>query len=76
LSLQIKAKQILEHFDQNSPQEILEILNQIQNQLQNQITKDYLKGKIKVISDTMDEVEKKKLCKNLKPYFNWYLQGI
>jgi hypothetical protein len=76
MSLKIKAKQILENFDHISSNDILEVLNQIQNQFQNQITQDYLKGKIKAISDTFDEAEKKRLCKNLKPYLDWYLQGI
>jgi ATP-dependent Lon protease len=66
----------LENFDHISSNDILEVLNQIQNQFQNQITQYYLKGKIKAISDTFDEAEKKKLCKNLKPYLDWYLQGI
>ena len=76
MSLQIKTKKILENFDQTSSNEILEVLNQIQNQFQSKITQDYLKGKIKVISDTVDEGKKKNLCKQLKPYFDWYLQGI
>jgi hypothetical protein len=76
MSLEIKVKQILENFEEIPSKEILEILNQIQNQFQNQITQDYLKGKIKAISDTADDNEKKKLCKNLKPYFDWYLQGL
>jgi SOS response regulatory protein OraA/RecX len=76
MSLQIKIKQTLENFENVPSNEILEILNQIQNQFQSQITQDYLKGKLKTISDTPDENEKKKLCKNLKPYFDWYLQGL
>ena len=76
MSFEIKVKQILENFEEIPSKEILEILNQIQNQLQSQITQDYLKGKLKTISDTIDEKEKKKQCKNLKPYFDWYLQGL
>ena len=76
MSLEIKAKQISENFDTTSSGDILEILNQIQNQFQSQITQDYLKGKLKAISNIPDEGEKKKLCKNLKPYFDWYLQGL
>ncbi len=76
MSLEIKVKQILDNFDESSSTDILEILNQIQSKFQNQITQDYLTGKLKTISDTLDETEKKKLCKNLKPYFDWYLQGL
>jgi hypothetical protein len=75
MSLQIKAKQILDNFEQTPSVEILDALNQILKNFQSQITQNYLKGKLKTISDTSDEDQKKKLCKNLKPYFDWYLQG-
>ena len=75
MSLQIKAKQILDNFEQTPSVEILNVLNQILENFQSQITQNYLKGKLKTISDTSDEDQKKKLCKNLKPYFDWYLQG-
>jgi len=75
MSLEIKIKQILENFEEKSSQEILELLNQILITFQSPITQDYLKGKLKVISNIPDEDEKKKLCKKLKPYFDWYLQG-
>jgi len=76
MSLENKVRQILENFDEIPSKEILEILNQIQKQFQSTVTQDYLKGKLKTISNTLDENEKKKLCKNLKPYFDWYLQGL
>ena len=76
MSLEIKVKHILENFDESSSADVLEILNQIQSKFQSQITQDYLTGKLKTISDTLDETKKKKLCKNLKPYFDWYLQGL
>jgi hypothetical protein len=75
MSLQIKAKQILDNFEQTPSVEILDVLNQILENFQSQITQNYLKGKLKTISDTSDEDQKKKLCKNLKPYFDWYFQG-
>jgi len=75
MSLQIKAKQILDNFEQTPSVEILDVLNQILENFQSQITQNYLKGKLKTIFDTSDEDQKKKLCKNLKPYFDWYLQG-
>ncbi|NOQ44212.1 MAG: hypothetical protein GQ471_00875, partial [Nitrosopumilus sp.] len=74
MSLQIKIKQILDNFEQTPSEEILDALNQILENFQSQITQNYLKGKLKTISDTSDEDQKKKLCKNLKPYFDWYLQ--
>lgn len=76
MSLEVKVKQILKNFEETSSEDILEILNQIQIKFQSQITRNYLKGKLVVISDITSESEKKKLCKNLIPYFDWYLQGL
>ncbi|MGD8707917.1 MAG: hypothetical protein PVI88_04460 [Nitrosopumilaceae archaeon] len=76
MSLETKARQILNDFDGSSSEEILDLLNQIQDSFKNQITKDYLKGKMGAISDSVSEEERKKLCKNLKPYLDWYLQGL
>ena len=76
MSLEIKTKQILDNFEDSSSSDILEILNQIQETFQSKITQEYLQGKIRSISESLDEGEKKKLCKNLKPYFDWYLQGL
>ena len=76
MSLEVKAKQILKNFEESSSEDILEFLNQIQNKFKSQITRNYLKGKLETISNTPVESEKKKLCKNLRPYFEWYLQGL
>ncbi len=76
MSLEVKAKQFLKNFEESSSEDILEFLNQIQNKFKSQITQNYLKGKLETISNTPVESEKKKLCKNLRPYFEWYLQGL
>jgi hypothetical protein len=73
--LQDEVKQILNDFDNVSTEKIIEILTQIQQYLKSDITQNYLQGKIQVILDTNDNDEKKKSCKNLKPYLDWYLQG-
>ena len=74
MSLENKAKQILDNFDQIHSQEILGVLIQIKTHFQSKITQDYLEGKLKMISDTSDEDDRKILCSKLKPYFDWYLQ--
>ena len=76
MSLEVKTKQILKNFEESSSEDIFELLNQIQNKFKSQITRNYLKGKLVTISNTPVESEKKKLCKNLRPYFEWYLQGL
>lgn len=75
MSLQDEVKQILNDYDNASSDKILEILTQIQHHLKSDITQNYLQGKIQAILGINDNAEKKKLCKNLKPYLDWYLQG-
>ena len=75
LSLRDEIKQILNDFDNTPSDKFLEILTQIQLHLKSDITQNYLQGKIQAILGINDDAEKKKLCKNLKPYLDWYLQG-
>lgn len=76
MSFDEEIKQILENFDNTDSTKFLIVLNQIQEKFQSNLTKDYLNGKIKTINETLNESEKKKLCKNLLPYLDWYLQGL
>jgi hypothetical protein len=76
LSLEINVKNILNDFDIVSSDEFLKILGQIMLEFKSNLTVDYLKGKIKKIMDLTMESEKKKQCKLLLPYFDWYLQGL
>ena len=76
MSLEFKIKSILNDFDTVSSDEFLEILDQIMLEFTSNLTVDYLKGKIKKIMDLTTEFEKKKQCKLLLPYFDWYLQGL
>lgn len=76
MSLQDEVKQILNDFDNAPSGKILDILTQIQPHLKSDITQNYLRGKIQTILGINDTAEKKKLCKTLKPYLDWYLQGI
>ncbi len=76
MTLENEIKEILENFEQTSSERILEILNQIKPFFKNELISEYLQGKIQKILDSDDDVEKKKLCRALLPYFDWYLQGL
>ena len=76
MSLETKSRQILKDFDGSTSEEFLDLLSQIQDSFKSQITRDYLKGKMDAIPDDASEEEKKKFCKNLTPYLDWYLQGL
>ena len=75
MSLEDQIKVILNDFEHTSSKNILEILEQIKPHFKNELISEYLQGKIQKILDLKDESEKKKHCKALIPYFDWYLQG-
>ena len=59
-----------------STDKFLEILDQIMLEFKSDLTTEYLKGKVQKILDISTESEKKKQCKLLLPYYDWYLQGL
>jgi len=76
MTLQDEIKLVLDDFENSSSEKIFEILNQIKPHFKNELISEYLQGKIQKIQDSTDESEKKKQCKALMPYFDWYLQGL
>ena len=76
MSLEIKVQNIANNFEDVSSDEFLEILEQIMLEFKSNLTVEYLKGKIKKIAELSSESEKKKQCKLLLPYYDWYLQGL
>ena len=76
MSLEIKVQNIVNNFEDVSSDEFLEILEQIMLEFKSNLTVEYLKGKIKKIVELSSESEKKKQCKLLLPYYDWYMQGL
>jgi hypothetical protein len=76
MSLEQKIHKVLDNFENTSSEQILEILNQIKPQFQSRLISEYLQGKIQKVIDLSDEAQKKKQCKALTPYLDWYLQGL
>jgi len=76
MSLEDQIKQTLDNFDNTTSENILQILEQIKPQFKSELISEYLQGKIQKILDTNNEPEKKKQCKALTPYLDWYLQGL
>jgi len=74
--LKDEIQKILNDVERASSDEILGVIKQIQPQFRSKLTAEYLQGKIQKISDVSDDAEKKKQCKSLLPYFDWYLQGL
>ena len=76
MSLEIKVNNTLQDFDNVSSDEFLKVIDEIMLEFKSNVTVEYLQGKIKKIKDLTNESEKKKQCKLLLPYFDWYLQGL
>lgn len=76
MSLENEIRQTLDTFDSVPSEKILEIISQIMPHFKSKLISEYLQGKIQKIMDESDEIEKKKQCKALTPYFDWYLQGL
>ena len=76
MSLEDKIKIISDDFEGATPETIIDILNQIKPHFKSTLISEYLQGKIQKIQDSDNDQEKKKQCKALLPYFDWYLQGL
>jgi hypothetical protein len=76
MSLEDQINEITNDFENASPEKIIDILNQIKTHFKNGLISEYLQGKIQKIQDSVDESDKKKQCKALLPYFDWYVQGL
>ncbi len=74
MSLEDQINQTLDNFENTPSENILKILNQIKPQFKSELISEYLQGKIQKILDADNEPEKKKQCKALTPYLDWYLQ--
>ena len=76
MSLEQQIREILDNFDETSSEKFLQTLDQVKPHFKSDLTLEYVQGKIQKVNDTTDESEKKKQCKALIPYLDWYLQGI
>lgn len=75
-SLAVQAQSILDDFEHASPDEILDVINQIKPHFKNALIPEYLQGKVQKINNVGNNEEKKGQCKSLLPYLDWYLQGM
>ena len=76
MSLEDQIKQTMDDFENTPSEKILEILNQIKPRFKSELISEYLQGKIQKILEANNEAERKKQCKALTPYLDWYLQGL
>ena len=76
MALEDQIKIISDDFEGATPETIIDVLNQIKPHFKSTLISEYLQGKIQKIQDSDNDQEKKKQCKALLPYFDWYLQGL
>ena len=76
MNLEEEIRVILKDFENTPTEKIFDTLNHIKPFFKIELISEYLQGKIQKIQDSPDESEKKKQCKALSPYFDWYLQGL
>ncbi|NNM03008.1 MAG: hypothetical protein HKP26_05540 [Nitrosopumilus sp.] len=76
MSLEERVNMVIDDFENTTSTQILEILEKIMPEFKSNLTSEYLQGKIQKIIDLDNESEKKKQCKALRPYLDWYLQGL
>jgi len=76
MTLEEEIIEIKNNFESVSSDKILEILNKIMPEFKSKLTSEYLQGKIQKILELGVESEKKKQCKALMPYLDWYMQGM
>ena len=76
MTLEEQINQIMKDFENTSSEKFFEVLNQVKPHFKSNLTYEYLQGKIQKITELSEESEKKKQCKALLPYFDWYLQGL
>ena len=76
MSLEDQIRVILDDFERAKPELIIDVLNQIKPHFKSGLISEYLQGKIQKIQDAGDEQDKKKQCRALLPYLDWYLQGL
>ena len=76
MSLEDQINKITNDFENTPSEKIIDVLNQIKPHFKNALISEYLQGKMQKIHDSVDEQDKKKQCKALLPYFDWYVQGL
>lgn len=76
MSLEVQVRQIINNFEDTAPDTLFKVLQLITLQFRTSLTLEYLEGKIQKIQNISNNDEKKKQCKTLLPYLDWYLQGL
>lgn len=67
---------ISENMETASVDDVVETLNLIVPKLKSDLTSAYLQKKIDALCNDPDDTERRIKCMALKPYLDWYVQGL
>ena len=76
MSLESKVRDLRANLDKAPTEQFMDVIRCIVPLLASPITSEYLAAKLEKIGQTADPQERKKQCKALAPYLDWYLQGL
>ena len=75
MALSDDARRILDDFESTPSDKIVAVLEGIKTNMKSEPVREYLAGKIAAVRSAAGEEEKKGLCRGLKPYLDWEIQG-
>ncbi len=76
MSLEDRARSLAADFDNASAQDVLSVLDGVIPLLRSEPVAAYLQKKLDGLRDEADESERRSKCAALRPYVDWYLQGL
>ena len=74
MTLADEAARASSNFDSTDPAEFLDIVSRIRDSLRTGQTKSYLDKKLEAARSAAP-AERRRMCRNLLPYLDWYLSG-
>ncbi|MDE0265408.1 MAG: hypothetical protein OXK17_00035 [Thaumarchaeota archaeon] len=76
MSLEDSARSLAADFDNASVRDILSVLEGVIPLLRSESVASYLQKKLDGLRSETDESERRAKCAALRPYVDWYLQGL
>lgn len=76
MSLEDRARSLAADFDNASVPDVLSVLDGVIPLLRSKPVASYLQKKLDGLRDEADESARRAKCAALRPYVDWYLQGL
>lgn len=76
MNLEDSARSLAADFDNAPVRDVLSVLDGVIPLLRSEPVASYLQKKLDVLRAETDESERRAKCSALRPYVDWYLQGL